>query len=396
MVVYYLQRRGSDRNEKLRAFPEGFRMIAGDATARSFGGDSASRAISFSCLGGPNLPETNKMPDYNCPGGLRAQVFFPACWNGKDLDTPNHKSHMSYPAGKDYNNGACPPGFPVHMISIFYEILYDTARFLDHWNGNQHPFVFANGDATGYGFHGDFLNGWDVKVLQNAVDNCNDESGLVERCSAVTQFTQNECAACRLPEGVNEIVDGHLTKLPGCNPVTRGPDRAVPAACNDGVALGTRKVNYVDLTASKRWEYVGCGTDDISARAFTGRSFARQDTTVEDCIDFCSASGFSYAGLEYKSECFCSNTLNSKYAPKAGIMGACVMECSGNANQICGGRGAMSVYHRCPAGGSCRNNEAFGKAAPTSPKRSLMLDAGVDVSAPLTSERRVRKHARDM
>ncbi|KAJ4362740.1 hypothetical protein N0V95_001342 [Ascochyta clinopodiicola] len=385
MTVYYLQRRGDDPNEKLHAFPEGFRMIAGDISARSFGNDSAAKAISYACLGGPNLPETNDMPNFNCPGGLRAQVFFPACWNGEDVDTPDHKSHMSYPVGQEYNNGACPPEYPVHMISLFYEVLYDTAPFLEHWNGDQHPFVFANGDATGFGFHGDFMNGWDVPVLQNAVDTCTDDSGQVERCSAVTQFTPDECAACRLPEEVNEINDGHLDKLPGCNPVTYGPDRAAPTQCNDGVSLGVRKANYIDVTQTKSWAYIGCGKDNIGDRAMTGPSFSRPNTTVETCIDFCTASGFSYAGLEYKSECFCANELNAKYAPQDGIMGACVSKCSGNADQTCGGWAAMSVYSACSAEGSCRNNEEFGKAVEA--KRSLSIDAPTQ---------RVRRHARDL
>lgn len=164
MTVYYLQRRGDNSNEQLHAFPEGFRMVAGDPFKRSFGNDLASKAITFNCLGS-DKPETNSMPSYNCPGGMRAQVFFPACWNGKDLDSADHKSHMSYPSGSEYNNGGCPTDYPVHMVSIFYEVLYDTNPFLDQWNGDQHPFVFSSGDATGYGFHGDFLNGWDVKVL---------------------------------------------------------------------------------------------------------------------------------------------------------------------------------------------------------------------------------------
>ena len=183
MAVDYLQRRGNNKTEKLTAFPKGFRMVAGDPFTRSYGNNQAANAISFACLGGPGGPETNKMPNFNCPGGLRAQVFFPACWNGVDLDPPDHKSHMSYPVGKEYNTGACPPEFPVHMVSLFYEILYDTGRFADQWTGDQHPFVFAQGDATGYGLHGDFLNGWDVAVLQRAIDECNDDSGLVERCA---------------------------------------------------------------------------------------------------------------------------------------------------------------------------------------------------------------------
>lgn len=383
MAVYYLQRRGNNKTEKLTAFPEGFRMLAGDPFARSFGNNSAAKAISYACLGGPGGPETNKIPSWDCPGGLRAQVFFPACWNGKDLDTPDHKSHMSYPAGREYNTGACPPEFPVHMVSLFYEVLYDTGRFRDQWNGDQHPFVFASGDATGYGLHGDFLNGWNVPILQRAIDECNDASGQVEKCPVLTQFTGSQCQDCQLPEAVNEINNGMLDRLPGCNPVTYGPERAVPAKCNDAVALGIPNPNYVDLTTTRKWEYVGCGFDNQSDRAFTGPSWGRSDTTVESCVDFCTSKGFPYAGLEYAGECFCGAKLNPKYAPQDGVMGNCVMKCKGNPKQICGGAARMSIYHACPAGGPCKNNEQFGKVtaatAKAKSKRALGVVAGEEV-----------------
>lgn len=259
MTVYYLQRPGPGEN--LTAFPPGFRMLAGDTAKRTGGFDLATQGISYACLGA-NQPETNLIPNYNCPGGMRAQVFFPACWNGKDLDSPDHRSHVSYPDSTNYNNGPCPANFPVHLVSLFFEILYDTNPFADQWNGKQHPFVFANGDATGYGLHGDFVNGWDVKVLQEAIDTCNDASGRVEMCHAVTMYKPEECQACKLPTVVNETVDGTLNQLPGCNPVTYGPNDAVPGVCADGVTFGAGPEDFVDLT-SQGWEYAGCGGDNI-------------------------------------------------------------------------------------------------------------------------------------
>jgi hypothetical protein len=386
MTVYYLQRPGTP-DEKLHAFPEGFRMLAGDSSKRTGGDDLPTKGISFACLGSDKA-ETNNMPNYQCENGLRAQVFFPSCWNGKDLDSSDHKSHMSYPNSQHYDNGPCPATHPVHFISIFYEILYDTNLFADQWNGTQHPFVFANGDATGYGFHGDFVNGWDVNVLQTAIDNCTDASGQVEKCSAVTMYKDEESNSCKLPTIVQETIDGKLNKLPGCNPVTYGPDRAPPGNCAaDGVVFGTGPKNYVDLTKSKRWEYAGCGTDNAVSfllliiclsllqlahmsqgdRAFTGKSFSSDTMTVPTCIDFCAASNATYAGLEYSGECFCGSELKSPYAPKDGIMGNCGYKCSGDASQICGGWAAMSVYHKCD-GDACQNVEIGGGKVPTSTK----------------------------
>lgn len=59
---------------------------------------------------------------------------------------------MSYPDPRygDYNGGVCPESHPYAVITLFYEFHFDTSPYAD-WN-----FVFAQGDKTGYGFHGDF------------------------------------------------------------------------------------------------------------------------------------------------------------------------------------------------------------------------------------------------
>ena len=78
--------------------------------------------------------------------------------DGKNLDSADHKSHMSYPKDGNYDGGRCPDTHPVHMATLFYETYYDTKGFKDMWYGDKQPFVLANGDATGYGYHGDFVS----------------------------------------------------------------------------------------------------------------------------------------------------------------------------------------------------------------------------------------------
>ena len=129
-------------------------MLAGDSARRQYSGTVPEQAINFTCLG-QSKGETLGLPDYNCPDGLRAQIFFPSCWNGVDLDSPNHKSHIVYP--NTANGGKCPTGFTNRTMSLFYEVTWAVDRFKDMWHGNSQPFVFSNGDPTGYGYHGDFV-----------------------------------------------------------------------------------------------------------------------------------------------------------------------------------------------------------------------------------------------
>jgi hypothetical protein len=81
------------------------------------------------------------------------------------------------------------------------------------------------------------------------------------------------------------------------------------------------------------------------------------DMTVEKCVDFCTAKGFSWAGLEYASECYCGSTLPAHRAPKPGLYGNCLMKCKGNANEYCGGPMALSIFQACGNGdnATCTN-----------------------------------------
>jgi hypothetical protein len=110
------------------------------------------------------------------------------------------------------------------------------------------------------GYHGDFVNGWDVKVLQQAVDTCNADSGVVEECAVLDLFENEEMDDCKIAPSVNEETEGWLDALPGCNPVQSGPEMAVMSeTCEDTAKIGPKKSYSTDVS-SLGWQYVGCAT----------------------------------------------------------------------------------------------------------------------------------------
>jgi hypothetical protein len=133
-------------------------MLAGDPNVRTSKGTSPG--ICHRCLqkserlmGGDGAPcdakDTAKFPSTPCPGGIRATVIFPSCWDGVSLDSPDHKSHVAYAP----NSGAlagdrCPKSHPVRIPQVMYEIMFDTSGFADpkyYQNGKQ-PLVYSFGD----------------------------------------------------------------------------------------------------------------------------------------------------------------------------------------------------------------------------------------------------------
>ncbi|TFK20052.1 hypothetical protein FA15DRAFT_578117, partial [Coprinopsis marcescibilis] len=232
MTLYYIQNAA-----KVTAFPKGFRMIVGDPALRSYNTSSLeAQNLSFRCLnagfgnpdegnGGPIADpgtDTRHLPTNPCKGGVRSEIFFPYCWDGVNLDTPDHKSHMVYPTrGKQ-----CPETHPVVVPQIFIEIVWDTKKFNHLWEeGASNPFLFSHGDPTGYGQHADYIFGWEGDSLQRAMDQCTSYGGPCRTLKSQSIESINRCVQ---KNRVREPVDGALPALPGCNPVQPGPAKATP------------------------------------------------------------------------------------------------------------------------------------------------------------------------
>ncbi|MCJ1431025.1 hypothetical protein MMC27_000375 [Xylographa pallens] len=358
-TVYYEQR-VTYPGKSLTAFPAGFRMTAGNPELRAYNQTVQQEAISHVCLnyngGGP--PQSAGFPTVNCPDGVRSQVYFPSCWDGVNLDSADHQSHMAYPLGGHPDGGQCPDDHPVPMISIFYEFIFGTGGF--EWYGSEQPFVFSMGDNTGYGFHGDFVNGWDVELLQKGIDEfTTNDAGSADNVYSTGIFTAPAISGqqCSLPPMVNEQVTGTLDALPGCNPVTNSPAPVPDCAASKTLGSFTSSI-YTDET-SKGWAYLGCGVDTYGSPALTGPLQDDATMTVETCIALCGGKGYSIAGLEYASQCFCGNDLPARASPTPGVIGTCNMACTGNSTEMCGAGNRLSLYQKC--GSTCENAQ-FGVA----------------------------------
>ena len=152
---YYTQESfSSNGKNKITSFKPGFRMTVGKPGT---GGSASHTGLRFVCLDTKNtrFPELPDFPTKPCRGGIMTVHHFPACWDGKNLDSPDHQSHM-YNTVKDafQVSGPCPTSHPVRMPQVAYETLWDTAQFASLWPaGGANPFVLSYGDVKGYGTH---------------------------------------------------------------------------------------------------------------------------------------------------------------------------------------------------------------------------------------------------
>lgn len=150
-----------DKQLPLRPMPFGLRMIAGDAKATR---PQSTDIVHFNCLRYPNGGQVTRssaaMP--NCPGGsyLSAKIVFPGCWDGRNLDSPDHKSHMAYPV-----RGRCPVSHPVGLPSLSIRLRWKTARGMP-----SSALSLSSGGQ--FSMHADFWNAWSPSVMRWLVDHC--------------------------------------------------------------------------------------------------------------------------------------------------------------------------------------------------------------------------------
>jgi hypothetical protein len=114
-------------------------MVAGNPTQRSKSG--MATGICHRCNGQAELNGNGGAPcdsgDFTtfptklCTGGIRATIIFPTCWDGKNLDSPDHRSHMAYSGGAALAGASCPSTHPIRVpqasLSDAYNLLVDIA-----------------------------------------------------------------------------------------------------------------------------------------------------------------------------------------------------------------------------------------------------------------------------
>ncbi|KAA1470743.1 copper radical oxidase [Dentipellis sp. KUC8613] len=90
------------------------------------------------------------------------------------------------------------------------------------------------------------------------------------------------------------------------------------------------------------WKYNACWVDNVNGRVFPTQLPDNANTTVESCVNDCSAQNFTLAGIEFSTQCFCGDNLieGAVEAPDSD----CSMGCGGNATEACGGPNRLSVY----------------------------------------------------
>ncbi|TYJ52507.1 hypothetical protein B9479_006901 [Cryptococcus floricola] len=359
---YYFLAQNSDA-ELVTPFPKGLRMLTGNPNNKA-----ATSVGSFTCQINSGFTDSVILDNFNferdCPWGMKTELYFPPCWDGVNL-YKSDGSHMSYPS-QDVRDGSCPWSHPVRLPAIQLEYTWYTS-YHNPETALKGNLAWANGDTTGYGIHGDFVNGWDIDVLTKALHNdtsCRQGKATpMDECLTLyASFDASAQASCTPEKGtLTEPILGNadlvtIPRLPECNPVW-GSSGSKPT-CSPAVAgidvssfKGTDGA-YIASTAERRdyvapttpgWHTIACLADISSLTG--GVSYTDSSMTQESCQSTCLTAGYQYAATGQQGStwnCKCGTGINSKAQVRPGM---CTVACPGNSAELCGGSYLYNIYY---------------------------------------------------
>ena len=153
-----------------------------------FGWDSSRptatvRGASWYCTGGDNrhYADLDGVFASGCKAGdtLVANTLAPNCWDGKHLDSPDHRSHMAY---TDYSRGPerCPASHPYLIPQEENKAMYTvTADMIGtRADGTKYSRVRLTSDAMlagarpGQTLHADYMEAWVTAAKNMWMDHC--------------------------------------------------------------------------------------------------------------------------------------------------------------------------------------------------------------------------------
>jgi hypothetical protein len=168
--------------QSIQTLPEGLKIIAGNAMTRE---PQGTQAIKFRCNSwesdvdwfdpGDPLDHVDYLPDCVTDDILEIRILFPQCWDGQNLSSEDHQSHMAYPSRATppvAGTGSCPSSHPIALP----EISYNFGIYVTEDRGSPSTWRFSSdlhkGTSGGITAHADWMNGWDPDIMERIVEQC--------------------------------------------------------------------------------------------------------------------------------------------------------------------------------------------------------------------------------
>ena len=172
-VAIFYYKNGRTPPGLINAPPKGLRMIAGNSKATS----ATTSKANFTCLSRvPFYGWKHSIPAGNVGESMHMHVAVPQCWDGKNLDSPDHQSHMAYTVRTLTTANKCPTSHPIALPEVTVNFNYKVTATHNPASWRLASDNYAASLPGGFSGHADWVNGWDENFMAGIVKNCINKS----------------------------------------------------------------------------------------------------------------------------------------------------------------------------------------------------------------------------
>ena len=234
------------------AFPNGLRFV--------FGYNASNPSVRtgnprFSCEGptaGSGEYATIIEAAANCPAQASAGVYnklvasidAPSCWDGKNLDSADHRSHVAYPADSLLSGAYCPSTHPFQIPALSMSARYTVDENVGNWRFSSDETVL--GAQPGTTFRATWFGAWDNQIMGIWVQNC------LNKKLSCSNGNLGNLKAVRPGSGFVTIASPRLVPLPNV------PSMKVLVSEGDSISV-TWGGNHTGMYAAAHQDIKHCG-----------------------------------------------------------------------------------------------------------------------------------------
>jgi lysophospholipase L1-like esterase len=138
---------------------------------------------------------------------LVAALDGPSCWDGKNLDSADHRSHMAYPVDGWLSSAKCPSTHPFQIPGLSMSVRYTVDDGIANWRFSSDEAV--QGAQPGMTFRATWIGAWDNQVMGMWVQNC------LNKKLACPSGNLGNSKAVRTGSGFVTMANPRLVPVPG-------------------------------------------------------------------------------------------------------------------------------------------------------------------------------------
>ncbi|KAH9207298.1 hypothetical protein DL95DRAFT_527981 [Leptodontidium sp. 2 PMI_412] len=134
------------------------------------------------------------------------------------------------------------------------------------------------------------------------------------------------------------------TALPSSSSVSSSSTK-LSTGVSSTVSLSSSSTAPASTGFPTGWTSQGCWVDGLTGRILTKQQPDNAQNTLESCVQTCAGLGYTIAGAEYGTECYCDNFVYNGGA-LAAAQTDCNIPCPGKSSEMCGAGGRISMYSK--------------------------------------------------